>query len=774
MAVHSTRARFSDEEESDGVEVSTWGWMGVAFLCLAILATLAVAAATLGIVNDYKHKWKGVGGSEFDDGEFISIDKKLHVLNDKMDWMKNELHQLDDIEEQLWWLKKELEHPGHTPYDPNHVDTKDDGKDWPFWGKNIENDKKAVKGISSNFDAKKLQSGESSLEKQWGFTYEGEVGASATATVRGDIVYSTAYSGQIVAVDRNTGQQLWVRYGNDLLGLPPFNSNDTCSPLTFSRNAPAIFTNSWGREGIIISLPDGREASPCEAGQLPKYQGPVFAIALDRFTGQIIWKTEVHEHPWSVGTSSGSIYRNQFFAGVSSLENGFNLLAGYPCCNFTGRMYSINIDTGALIWSTPTLPDIEGYSGAGVTGSSPPVFPEAGLVFFGSGNGYSVPDDIAQCRLDNNYPDKAALACLEDGVYIDSTIALDIVTGAVRWAYRAQGVDIWTVPCVLGPNPFCPNPVGPDYDLLQSPILVPPRKRSSKSSSSHSEDKWNSEDKKSNSDDDEEYNHWRKEQNIKDYRIVAHYKSGIQYTFRAVDGKLICSRATGTAGTLGGGHWGSSVDSDKRLYIVQLTGAQSESYLLPDGSKACDGSFWAIDVDTCEVEWVSQVAYSAPPDECGELNPLQPFDEFTYPPTTGLPNNKTADGKPQKPISETALTAIPCPERSGTPTHLENSEFANAHGSLAITGGAVYGATMTGNGYALRLKDGKCITQFHCPYGGAYGGISIAGKQLWLNCGYGRLLPEWIPQPGCSIANPELCGAGCPEGTCELMAIQAA
>lgn len=445
-------------------------------------------------------------------------------------------------------------------------------------------------------------------------------------------------------------------------------------------------------------------------------------------------------------------------------------LAGYPCCNFTGRMYSININTGALIWATPTLPDIEGYAGAGVTGSSPAILPEAGLVFFGSGNGYSVPDYVSQCQLDNNYPDKASLACLENGVYIDSTLALDMVTGAIRWAYRAQGVDVWTVPCILGPNPFCPNPVGPDYDLLQSPILVPPREKSGSRSS------WEKKNKKDDDDDDKEYESWSRKQKLLDYRLVSHYKSGIQFTFRAVDGKLICSRATGSAGTLGGGQWGAATDSDKRILVVQDTGAPAEpgqeAYLLPNGVEACDGSFWAIDIDSCEVQWVAQVAYSRPSEECGPLNPLEPYDMFTDPATTGLPNNKTADGKPQKSIAETGKTAETCPERAGTPTHLENADFANAHGSLAIANGVVYGATMTGNAYGLRLRDGSCLTQFHCPYGGIYGGISIVDDQLFINCGYGRLLPTWVVLPGCSEANPTLCGAGCPEGQCELMALR--
>lgn len=772
----STRGRYgptSNGESEEALVVTTWGWTSIGLFCFIIIATLAVSAATLGIVNQNKNKWKG---AEVNTKE---LEGYVLEINSKLNWLKKEIDALDYLEKDITWIKesivwiKEELHKCKKPKPPppRPVDT----KQWHFWGKNLENSKIVKdKDVSDKFNVKKLLRGETALEKQWEYNYEGEVGASATVTTTEKIVYSTGFSGQVVAVDRQSGQQLWVRYGNELLGLPPHNASDPCSPLILSRNAPAVFTNKYGREGIIFSMPDNREASPCSFGQYPKYTGPVYAIALDRFTGETMFKTVVHEHPWAVGTSSGSIFKHYFFAGVSSLENGFNLLAGYPCCSFRGRMYNVDIDNGALVWGTYTLPDIEGYGGAGVTGSSPAVWPEANLVFFGSGNGYSAPPEIEECRRIYNYPDKAALQCLEDGVYIDSTIALDIPTGKIVWAFRAQGVDLWTVPCILSPtNPLCPNPPGPDYDLLQSPVLIPPasgRHRDSSSSSEYSWEDWQNDDWKGDHKRDEEW--------LREWIVVSHYKSGIMWSFRAIDGYLRCARATGSAGTLGGGQWGSAADSeDSRLYIVQDTGAPAEpdqeAYLLPNGKKACDGAFWAINVDTCNVDWVAQVAYSRPPEECGALNPYEPFDEFTYPPITGLPTNKTVDGKPQKPISETGTTPEKCPDRSGTPTHIENADFANAHGSLAIARGVVYGATMTGNGYGLRVKDGICVTQFHCPYGGIYGGISISWDQLFVNCGYGRLLPQWTPGPDCSISQPENCGAGCPEGQCKLLAFKA-
>lgn len=98
-----------DDYEAGGL--TGWGWFGVAMLVLVILATLAVAAATLGIVDEYKKKWKGGSGS--DDYHHLQstmseLEKRFHVLNDKMDWVKDDLRELDDIEEKLYWIGKHM------------------------------------------------------------------------------------------------------------------------------------------------------------------------------------------------------------------------------------------------------------------------------------------------------------------------------------------------------------------------------------------------------------------------------------------------------------------------------------------------------------------------------------------------------------------------------------------------------------------------------------------------------------------------------------------
>ena len=59
----------------------------------------------------------------------------------------------------------------------------------------------------------------------------------------------------------------------------------------------------------------------------------------------------------------------------------------------------------------------------------------------------------------------------------DSIVALNMDTGAVKWATRALTVDSWNAACGLplpgleDPQPGCPGDAGPDYDFGQAPML---------------------------------------------------------------------------------------------------------------------------------------------------------------------------------------------------------------------------------------------------------------------------------------------------------------
>jgi len=94
----------------------------------------------------------------------------------------------------------------------------------------------------------------------------------------------------------------------------------------------------------------------------------------------------------------------------------------------------------------------------------------SGTLFVGTGNNYEVPAAAKNC-LEQQLSDN----CLAANDYFDTALALDLATGAIKWARRLQGPDVWTVACIRNPNPVaCPLPSSPDFDLGGSgPNLLP-------------------------------------------------------------------------------------------------------------------------------------------------------------------------------------------------------------------------------------------------------------------------------------------------------------
>lgn len=103
-------------------------------------------------------------------------------------------------------------------------------------------------------------------------------------------------------------------------------------------------------------------------------QGPAYALALERATGAMVWKTRLDDHPWAIVTMSPTVENGIAYQGVSSLEELAAANPLYPCCSFVGSMNALNADTGAVIWKTYMMPleDVGTgkYAGCSVWGSS--------------------------------------------------------------------------------------------------------------------------------------------------------------------------------------------------------------------------------------------------------------------------------------------------------------------------------------------------------------------------------------------------------------------
>ena len=111
-------------------------------------------------------------------------------------------------------------------------------------------------------------------------------------------------------------------------------------------------------------------------------------------------------------------------------------------------------------YSGRRLPLPSGYSGGDVWGSTPVVDASRNTVFVGTGNNYSIPTDPAYVACIAAGGTEAS--CLSPDDHADSIIALDMTTGAVKWATRlmtwnqygvTDGSDFWNVACFYHRTP---------------------------------------------------------------------------------------------------------------------------------------------------------------------------------------------------------------------------------------------------------------------------------------------------------------------------------
>lgn len=317
-------------------------------------------------------------------------------------------------------------------------------------------------------------------------------------------MYVPDWKGNLYAVDRKTGTQIWSAKIADATGVP----ND------LARATPAV-----AGDRIVV-------------GTQGQFSGGGNLLAYDATTGALVWKTKLDSSPFAVITQSATISGGVVYVGVASMEEAVAATPGYPCCNFRGSMLAVDLGTGAILWKTYTVPT--GYSGGAVWGSSPAVDHKRGQLYIATGNNYSVPEATRLCVASAGSNAAAIKACIPGNNMVDSIVALDLRTGQVKWATTALPYDAWTVSCLpfLGDGSNCPQPAGPDYDFGQAPALF-----SVKGTGRPTE------------------------------LVGAGQKSGQYWALDPDTGAVKWVTQAGPGGTGGGLQWGSAVD-DKRIYTA--------------------------------------------------------------------------------------------------------------------------------------------------------------------------------------------------------------
>ncbi|HEY3825138.1 MAG TPA: PQQ-binding-like beta-propeller repeat protein [Bryobacteraceae bacterium] len=401
-------------------------------------------------------------------------------------------------------------------------------QDWIIAGQNFDNSRSqpTEEQISVNTVA--------SLQAKWTFTTGGDV--SATPTVASDAVYFPDWAGNLFAVNKSTGKLIWSHQISDYNNFPG----------SIARVSPAISND-------LLVLGDIQSASAPHNG--------ANVIAVDRRTGNLRWITPVETHPAAEITGSPVILGNVVYVGVSSSEESLATNPAYPCCSFRGSIVALDLLSGRVKWQTYDMPDNKGlptgYSG-GAVWQPFAIDPARGTLYAGTGNNYEVPQDVKNCLASSTMA--TASSCFAADDLFDAALALDLNTGRIKWSKRIQGEDVWTVACIVDPNPVaCPEPNSPDFDFSGSgPNLLP-------------------------------------------HMIGFGQKSGMYWAFNPGNGNLLWSTMVGPGSTLGGIEWGTA--SDGRKIFVAISNGAHKPYPLIDGTSTTGGAWSALDAQTGKILW---------------------------------------------------------------------------------------------------------------------------------------------------------------------------
>lgn len=431
--------------------------------------------------------------------------------------------------------------------------------DWPSAGRDLKNsryqaDEKAISPRTVG-----------ALQLRWSFATDGDV--TANPTVDGDYLYFPDSAGSLYKVQRFTGALVWKKPISGYTGV----AGD------FARASPAV-----AGDALILGN---------QAGKLSDPQGAsVFAV--DKNSGAPLWTTRI-DGPIGDAASPGFRQRYSFVTHSAIVADGMaivglasneELIAGFwPKAygwtwNFRGSVVALDVATGAIRWRTYMVP--EGYYGAAVWGSTGAVHRTRRLVYMATGNNYMVPDSVLACLNNGGAP----AACMSPDNHLNSIVALDLDSGAIRWAARGLPYDAWNVGCgltipgvlVVPPNDNCPTPKGPDWDFAQGPLLFAD----------------------TGADGDTGL-------------VGAGQKSGMFWAFRAKDGKPVWSRQVAPGGLTGGLQWGSASDGRSVFVAIAnsgLTGSGTEPgvWQLADGTTTTAGGWAALEAKTGAVQWTTR------------------------------------------------------------------------------------------------------------------------------------------------------------------------
>jgi alcohol dehydrogenase (cytochrome c) len=244
------------------------------------------------------------------------------------------------------------------------------------------------------------------LAPKWVFTFPGGGQLQGTPVVVGGIMYVTNPN-ECIALDAGSGRMIWQ----------------------FKRPRTVGITAGSANRGVAV------------VGERLFFETDnAHILALNRFTGDVIWETPLEDWRKNYAASSAPLPAgNLIISGVTGGEHGAN-----------GFVAAHDQETGKEVWRfwtvpKPGEPGSESWQGKDIAHGGAPTW------FTGS---YDPDLDIVYWPTGNPAKEYNGDERQGDNLYSDSILALDRKTGTLKWYYQFTPHDLW------------------DWDATETSVLV--------------------------------------------------------------------------------------------------------------------------------------------------------------------------------------------------------------------------------------------------------------------------------------------------------------
>jgi outer membrane protein assembly factor BamB len=260
--------------------------------------------------------------------------------------------------------------------------------EWPTAGADLANSRAAL-------ESEITEATVADLTELWRLPLPDAGGLSTVPIVVGGIAYVATASGQVHAVDVETGEPVWASEATDF-NIGPF--------------------------GVAV-----------DDDHVYSLDGGTGVLALDRESGEEVWSTDV-----TATDSTGIDIQPIVVDGLVLVSSVPVSLHGIYAGGDRGTVYALDADTGDVVWTFDTVPeDLWGNPEVNSGGGAwypPAVDLDRGVVYVGVANPAPFPGTP-------EHPNGTSRP--GDNLYTDSVVALDLHTGELRWYHQVTPHDIF-------------------------------------------------------------------------------------------------------------------------------------------------------------------------------------------------------------------------------------------------------------------------------------------------------------------------------------------